>query len=106
VEADALPVDPAVAELLQRFPGDREALAWSGGEDYELLFAVPRRARRRFLHVTGRKGLPPVTRIGVCTGDADFLIVHADGRESPLPGGFEHFSGIGSAALGPLEAGA
>jgi thiamine monophosphate kinase len=69
------------------------ALAWSGGEDYELLFAVPRRARRRFLHATGRKGLPVVTRIGVCTKDADLVIVNEDQRLTPLPGGYEHFVG-------------
>ena len=66
--------------------GDANALTWSGGEDYELLFAVPRRARRRFLHATGRKGLPPMTRIGVCTKEADCLIVHADGREIAAAG--------------------
>ena len=105
VEAATLPVDPAVAEASQRTGADREALAWSGGEDYELLFAVPRRSRRRFLHAIGRKGLPPVTRIGVCTREADCLIVHADGRESPLPGGFEHFSGAGRPVGSPTEAG-
>jgi len=106
VEAAALPVDPSVAESSLQTGADRDALAWSGGEDYELLFAVPRRARRRFLHASGRKDLPPVTRIGVCTREADCLIVHADGRESPLPGGFEHFSGAASPVGGPIEAGA
>ena len=106
VEAEAVPVDPAVAELPLRSGDDRDALAWSGGEDYELLFAVPRRARRRFLHASGRKGLPPVTRIGVCTREADFLVVHADGRESPLPGGFQHFSEAGSDSGGRIGAGA
>ena len=106
VEAAAIPVDPAVAEASRRTGVDADALAWSGGEDYELLFAVPRRTRRRFLHATGRKGLPPVTRIGVCTREADFLIVGADGRETPLPGGFEHFSAAGSPLDGRIEAGA
>ncbi|WP_157899184.1 thiamine-phosphate kinase [Luteitalea pratensis] len=107
VDAAAVPVDPAVTELALRTNEDRDALAWSGGEDYELLFAVPRRARRRFLHASGRKGLPPVTRIGMCTREADCLIVQADGRESPLPGGFEHFSSVDSVAGGRIpEAGA
>lgn len=92
VEAACVPAAPAVAELTARSAGEGDALLWSGGEDYELLFAVPRRSRRRFLHATGRTGLPQVTRIGVCTKEADFLVVHADGRETPLPGGFEHFA--------------
>ena len=107
VDESAVPVDPAVAELCLGTGGDANAFTWSGGEDYELLFAVPRRARRRFLHATGRKGLPTMTRIGVCTREADCLIVHADGRESPLPGGFEHFSSADAVAGGRIpEAGA
>ncbi len=100
VEAASLPVAPAVAELAARSAVDGDGLVWSGGEDYELLFAVPRRSRRRFLHAAGRKGLPQVTRIGVCTKAADFLVVHADGRETPLPGGFEHFTSAGTAPGG------
>ncbi len=91
VDAAALPVSPAVAHVAAALGRDAEALTWSGGEDYELLFAVPRRFRRRFLHASGRKGLPVVTRIGVCTKDADLVVVQADGREAPLAGGFEHF---------------
>jgi thiamine-monophosphate kinase len=93
VEAATLPVSPAVAEVVSATGGAASALVWSGGEDYELLFAVPRRSRRRFLHATGRKGLPVVTRIGVCTKDADLVIVNADQRTTPLPGGYEHFVG-------------
>ncbi len=98
VDAASVPVAPAVTELGEA--ADRDALIWSGGEDYELLFAVPRRSRRRFLHAAGRKGLPQVTRIGVCTKAADCLVVHADGRETLLAGGFEHFASAGSAAGG------
>jgi thiamine-monophosphate kinase len=107
VDAAAVPLDPGVAELGALTGGDPQALAWSGGEDYELLFAVPRRARRRFLHATGRKGLPTITRIGVCTREADCVVVHADGEESSLPGGYEHFSSARRTAGGrDPEAGA
>ncbi|BCS32712.1 thiamine-monophosphate kinase [Luteitalea sp. TBR-22] len=93
IEAAALPCSPAIAPVAAATGADPEVLAWSGGEDYELVFAVPRRSRRRFMHATTRKGLPPVTRIGVCTRDADVCIVEADGRVRPVPGGFEHFGG-------------
>jgi thiamine-monophosphate kinase len=93
VEAASLPVSAAITEVAAMTGADASALTWSGGEDYELLFAVPRRSRRRFLHATGRKGLPAVTRIGVCTKDADLVIVHDDQRETPLPGGYQHFAG-------------
>ncbi len=93
VDAATLPVSPTVAEVVAATGCAVSALVWSGGEDYELLFAVPRRSRRRFLHATGRKGLPLVTRIGVCTKDADLVIVDDDQRLTPLPGGYEHFAG-------------
>lgn len=93
VEAALVPHSPAVAAVAARTGADPVALAWSGGEDYELLFAVPRRSRRRFLHATTRKGLPPVTRIGVCTRDADLAVVDTNGHATPMPGGFEHFGG-------------
>lgn len=93
VETAALPVSPAVAEVARETGADPAHLVWSGGEDYELLFAVPRRSRRRFLHATGRTGLPSVTRIGVCTREMALLTLAADGAESPLMGGFEHFGG-------------
>ncbi|MCC6163194.1 MAG: thiamine-phosphate kinase [Acidobacteria bacterium] len=92
VEAASVPVSPAVADVAATTGTAADALVWSGGEDYELVFAVPRRMRRRFLHATSRKGLPPVTRIGVCTKEADLLIVHADQSETPLPGGYVHFA--------------
>jgi len=91
VDAATLPVSPAVTEVVAATGCAASILVWSGGEDYELLFAVPRRSRRRFLHATGRKGLPVVTRIGVCTKDADLVIVSEDQRLTPLPGGYEHF---------------
>jgi thiamine-monophosphate kinase len=95
IEAGALPRAAGLASVAAATGADAETLAWSGGEDYELLFAVPRRSRRRFAHATTRKGLPPVTRIGVCTKDADVCIVDQEGRVQPVPGGFEHFGGRG-----------
>ena len=91
VDATALPLSAAVGHVVAALGADAGTLTWSGGEDYELLFAVPRRAKRRFAHATGRKGLPPVVRIGVCTKEADLVVVQADGRETVLPGGYEHF---------------
>ncbi|WP_291987730.1 thiamine-phosphate kinase [Luteitalea sp.] len=93
VETATVPVSPAVALVAERLGADPQALTWSGGEDYELLFAVPRRARRRFLHASGRKGLPLVTRIGLCTKESALVLVDGAGTETVLPGGFEHFGG-------------
>lgn len=87
VELDKLPLHPAldcIAEL-ERLPA-----ALQGGEDYELLFAVPPRRRRAFLAAAGRKGFPPIHRIGVLTSDRALRARRA-GRDEPLPTGFVHF---------------
>jgi thiamine-monophosphate kinase len=73
-----MPVDP-VATLEQ---------ALRGGEDYELLFAVPPRKRRGFEKIAGRE--VSVTCIGELTPGAD-AVLDRDGRSEPLGGGFTHF---------------
>lgn len=58
--------------------------ALSGGEDYELLFAVPRRRTRLFHAAIRQAGEVPVTEIGECTkGEGVVGLEHADG--------FRHF---------------
>jgi len=73
-----IPVD-AVATLEQ---------ALSGGEDYELLFAVPQRKRRGFEAIAGRE--VPITLIGELTPGSG-AVLDRDGRQEPLGSGFTHF---------------
>jgi thiamine monophosphate kinase len=64
--------------------------ALAGGDDYELLFAVPKKARGRLRAVSrSARGLPFV-RIGELTEETTVLL-RRDGRDEPLPGGFAHF---------------
>lgn len=88
VEADLVPLDPAL-----RCPGPlaerATELAFSGGEDYELLLAVPRRAVRKLTAIARHTGLP-ITRIGALTRQADLLLKGPDGT-GPLPAGYMHF---------------
>jgi thiamine-monophosphate kinase len=88
VEASALPIHPGATEILGE-PSQSLGAALSGGEDYELLLAVPRRRKRRFLAVHRLTGLP-VTRIGILTAEPDLILRH-ENRDEPLPAGFEHF---------------
>lgn len=62
--------------------------ALHGGEDYELLFAVPPRRRRAFELVAGREA--DVTCIGELTPQAG-VVLDRDGVSEPLGGGFSHF---------------
>jgi thiamine-monophosphate kinase len=73
----------AVVELerLPRAPGATVEQAAAGGEDYELLAAVPDGAE-----------LPvPVTVVGRLTGDAAVRLLDAEGRERSLRG-WDHFA--------------
>jgi len=72
-------------------PGATLDRALTGGEDYELLFAVSPRQQRRFLGTLRVMKSLPITLIGQLTKARDFCIEH-DGRREPLPGGFSHFT--------------
>ena len=62
--------------------------ALSGGEDYELLFAVPPRRRRAFEQVASRQA--PLTQIGELMADPG-VVIDRNGQFGPLGGGFSHF---------------
>lgn len=82
VEAQRVPISHAGRTLHH---------ALMDGEDFELLFAVPRTAASR---VPRRIGSCPVTRIGVVVarGRPAVTLQHRDGRVRPLtPAGFRHF---------------
>lgn len=64
-------------------------LALHGGEDYELLFTVPRRLANRV--PASFRGVP-LTCIGEVTHGRKILLADADGRTTPLaPQGWDHF---------------
>ena len=69
---------------------DPIAGAAAGGDDYELLFAVPRRARGRLATVIRQSRGIPVTRVGQLTKEPDIVLLR-DGVPEPLPQGFVHF---------------
>jgi thiamine-monophosphate kinase len=99
IEAAALPVHPGVAVVV----GDADgilATALAGGEDYELLLAVPRRAGRRFAAAARLAGLP-VTRIGVLTPAGAGLTLATPAGDRPIPEGFEHFRPTVAAVSAP-----
>jgi thiamine-monophosphate kinase len=57
-------------------------LALHGGDDYELLFTVPRRKLRYLTHSQNGTRL---TAIGEITKERSLLLIEKDGREVPLP---------------------
>jgi len=90
IEADALPIDPAAKARCEARGDDPVRAAICGGDDYELLFTVRPRTRRR-LAAAERHGGAPLTRIGTCTADGAVL-VQRGGASMPVPEGYSHFA--------------
>jgi thiamine-monophosphate kinase len=69
--------------------GDARNLALHGGEDYELLFTVPRRRAARLPH--RHRGVP-LTCIGEIQRSNDLVLVRRDGKTQELcPAGWDYF---------------
>jgi thiamine-monophosphate kinase len=90
IDAAALPVNRAASALMGSAGEDPIVAAVAGGDDYELLFSVPRRARGRLKTVIREARGVPITCIGELTADSAIGLAR-DGRVEPLPAGFVHF---------------
>jgi thiamine-monophosphate kinase len=91
IEAEALPIDPTARAWWEAAGHDAVRRAMSGGDDYELLFAVPRTWGGRLRHARSRVAEPSLTRIGVLTKDPEARVLLRSGTRETLPRGFEHF---------------
>lgn len=91
VDAAALPIDEAARQWWGEHGQDSIVRALTGGDDYELVVAVPPKWRGRLRHATRRAADPPLTRIGVLTGTLGEYVLVREGRKERLPGGFEHW---------------
>jgi thiamine-monophosphate kinase len=89
LEAGQVPIHAGAAAWATRHQLDPLEFSMSGGEDYELLFAVRPRRRRAFLAVAGRCRTS-VTRIGRLTAEPGAWLERA-GRLEPLVRGYSHF---------------
>lgn len=91
LDAGALPIEPGAAVWWRARGVDPASAAIAGGEDYELLFAIPKTGGGRLRKVTRTVAEPGLSRVGVFVKDPAVLVVDRNGREEPLPQGFEHF---------------
>jgi thiamine-monophosphate kinase len=92
LEAGALPIDPGADAWWRSRNLDPVSAAIAGGEEYELLFAVPKKGGGRLRNVRRQVANPVLTRIGVLTKDPGELVVDRAGREEVLPEGYRHFA--------------
>ena len=91
IDGAALPIDPGARRWFDQHGIDPLDAAVGGGDDYELLVAVPRSHRRRFAAVSRLARGVPITRIGELTADTA-LVLRTGDSERTLPEGYEHFS--------------
>jgi thiamine-monophosphate kinase len=92
VDAALLPIDPCARDWWASRGADAVSAALAGGDDYELLFAVPSKRTRALRAVTRRVAEPPLTKIGEFTKDPRERVVMREGKKDVLPRGFEHFA--------------
>ena len=90
IDGAAVPVDDAARRWWDERGVDPLTAALEGGDDYELLFAVPKRWGGR-LRASLRRAQGPLTKIGVLTKHVGQTVVVRNGRTEDLPAGFEHF---------------
>ena len=90
IDAAALPVHRGAFQWFEAQGRDPVTAAISGGDDYELLFAVPARSKGRFGSLLRQTRGAAITRIGELTASRDIVLVRG-GRPEPLPSGFAHF---------------
>jgi thiamine-monophosphate kinase len=92
IAADRVPLSAAFGELAAALPGDPMELALSGGEDYELLFTLPKERESELHHIQQLSGVP-LTVIGAITAGTE-LRFH-DRHGAPLHyrrTGYSHFA--------------
>jgi thiamine-monophosphate kinase len=89
---DQIPLSRLYRKWIHSFSKDPFRFAFSGGEDYELLFTAPPERRERISSIARSLSIP-ITRIGEILPIKEGLhIIKKNGRDdSPSRLGFEHF---------------
>ena len=93
INLSALPLSPACRAYAKSTGQNPVTLALAGGEDYELLFTVASRHRRRFERLAAAQHIP-FTRIGIIRpARSGIHSLAPDGKRQPLSiTSYEHFS--------------
>ncbi len=89
IEAAAIPLSAALRGAVS--PERALALALAGGDDYELCFTCPPRARPALAALGATPGCP-LTRIGRVLAGRGVRLIDARGAPLPVPAGYRHFS--------------
>ncbi len=91
LDADSIPIDPSLASLERARGGDAFSLALHGGEDYQMLLAVPPDRLDALRDVAVIWDLP-TTVVGVFAAGTPTLMLRKEGYRTPIqPQSFDHF---------------
>lgn len=91
LDAEAIPVDRAMASLERARGGDAFSLALHGGEEYQMLLAVPPFRLDALRDVAVIWDLP-TTVVGEFAAGPPTLMLRKEGFRTPiLPQSFDHF---------------
>lgn len=90
VDATAVPVHPGASRWFRSTGKDPLEAAIIGGDDYELLFTVPKKLSGKLRGVQRAARGVAIMRIGELTPEREIVLVR-EGRREPLPDGFSHF---------------
>ena len=93
IDAAQIPISPALRRYVQRVGRDPIDFALNGGDDYELLFAVPPKKQSRLSDLIQR-GIINATPIGVVVSKSRGRRIYIDGQIRPLvAAGYDHCLG-------------
>jgi len=90
VDAAAIPLADAARGWFEDRGCDPVTAALAGGDDYELLFTVRPRERRRLEAVRRQARGVPVTKIGAVVREPGVVLARG-GVSEPVPSGYMHF---------------
>jgi thiamine-monophosphate kinase len=90
IDAALLPIPECARRWFSGRGADAVEAALAGGDDYELLFAIPPRRRGRLKTAVQQSRGLPVTRVGELT-EAPGIVLLRNGVPGPMPAGFTHF---------------
>lgn len=92
VEERLIPVGESAKRWALQTGQKAVLFAAAGGEDYELLIAVPPERVDSFRTGVASEGDVPLTEIGYLASEEGIVMKGEDGQRVPLPAGWEHFS--------------
>jgi thiamine-monophosphate kinase len=104
IDGAALPIDPQARAFFAGRGHDPIVAALTGGDDYELLFAVRPRTQRRLAAARQRGGVS-LTRIGRCTAERGITVRGGAAAidVTALPPGYSHFRPVDKLRVVPSD---